>query len=213
MSGSSVAAEQCDAHSSRPPSSLPSHENPRRLVCKENEGTSSQDLTEKSFLTNSGIETEPRKLHTLPTSPLLWLGFNLAETTSAPRKTEAKHNKSPTWQKLTRWKLNAKKTQHSGSEHPHGVKLGWLQKRGFNPSWLPPFIHSTPAPLSLPYVNWASREGCFFHLKFSLQSSDFLLFHFHGLFPFFKSLPFWTPFSYFNYLTHGDDIPNQINYL
>ena len=47
--------------SSRPPYSLLSHENPRRLVCKENEGTSSQDLTEKSFLTNSGIETEPRK--------------------------------------------------------------------------------------------------------------------------------------------------------
>ena len=44
-------------------------------------------------------------------------------------------------------------------------------------------------------------------------SPDFLLFHFHGLSPFFKSPPLWTHFSYFNYLTHGDDIPNQINYL
>ena len=133
--------------SSRPPYSQLSHENPRRLVCKENEGTSSQDLTKKSFLTNSGIETEPRKLHTLPTSLVPWLGFNLAKATSAPREPEAKHNRSPTRQKLMRWKLNAKKTQHSGSEHPRGVKVGWLQRRGFNPSWLPPFIHLTPAPL------------------------------------------------------------------
>ena len=37
-------------------------------------------------------------------------------------------------------------------------------------------------PLSLPYANWASQEGCLFHLRFSFQSSDFLLFHFCGLF-------------------------------
>ena len=39
-------------------------------------------------------------------------------------------------------------------------------------------------PLSLPYADWASQESCFFHLRFSLRSVDFLLFHFHGLFPF-----------------------------
>ena len=33
-------------------------------------------------------------------------------------------------------------------------------------------------PLSLPYVNWASQEGCLFYLRFSLWSSDFLLFLF-----------------------------------
>ena len=38
--------------------------------------------------------------------------------------------------------------------------------------------------LSLPYVNWASQEGCFLYLRFSLKSSDLLLFYFHGLFPF-----------------------------
>ena len=37
-------------------------------------------------------------------------------------------------------------------------------------------------PLSLPYVTWASQEGCLFHLRFSLWSLDFLLFHFCGLF-------------------------------
>ena len=36
--------------------------------------------------------------------------------------------------------------------------------------------------LSLPYVR-ASQEGCLFHLRFSLQSSDLPLFYFHGLFP------------------------------
>ena len=41
-------------------------------------------------------------------------------------------------------------------------------------------------PLSLPYANWASQEaGVFVSPEFSLQSVDFLLFHFHGLFPFF----------------------------
>ena len=32
--------------------------------------------------------------------------------------------------------------------------------------------------LSLPYVNWASQEGCLFYLKFSLQSLDLPLFYF-----------------------------------
>ena len=40
-------------------------------------------------------------------------------------------------------------------------------------------------PLSLHYINWASKEGCLLHLMFSLQSSDLPLFYFHGLFPFF----------------------------
>ena len=39
--------------------------------------------------------------------------------------------------------------------------------------------------LSLPCAYWASQEkGMIFHLKFSLQSVGFLLFHFHRLFPF-----------------------------
>ena len=39
-------------------------------------------------------------------------------------------------------------------------------------------------PPSLPCVTWASQEGCLFYLSFSFQSSDFLLFHLHELFPF-----------------------------
>ena len=38
-------------------------------------------------------------------------------------------------------------------------------------------------PLGLPYVNWASQECCLFYLRSSLQSSDFPLFCFLGLFP------------------------------
>ena len=37
--------------------------------------------------------------------------------------------------------------------------------------------------LSLPYVNWASQEGCLFYLRSSLQSWDLPLFYFHELFP------------------------------
>ena len=39
-------------------------------------------------------------------------------------------------------------------------------------------------PLNLPYVNWASQEGCLFYLKSSLLSSDLPLFYFLRLFPF-----------------------------
>ena len=50
--------------------------------------------------------------------------------------------------------------------------------KGRPQSWLPPFICLLPS-LSLPYAQWASQEGaCLLHLKFSLQPTDFLLFHF-----------------------------------
>ena len=42
-------------------------------------------------------------------------------------------------------------------------------------------------PLTLPYVNWASQEGCVLPLRFSLQSSDLLCSIFTG---FFLSLSF-----------------------
>ena len=63
---------------------------------------------------------------------------------------------------------------------------------------------SISSPLCLACANWASQEGvCLLHLKFSLRSVYFLLFHFHWIFPFFIFWlqPFWTPFSYSNYLT------------
>ena len=52
----------------------------------------------------------------------------------------------------------------------------------------PLFICFFLLPLNVPCVSWASQEGCWFHLRFSLQSSDFLLFHFCGFF--FLSLSF-----------------------
>ena len=71
--------------------------------------------------------------------------------------------------------------------HPlhEGMRAGQSQRRALNPSWLPLFCTFVSSRLSLPYVNWPSQEGCFFHLRFSLQSLDSLLFHFYGLFPFF----------------------------
>ena len=64
--------------------------------------------------------------------------------------------------------------------------------------------HPCPHPRGCPVQTVLAKEGeCLFHFMFSLQSTDFLLFHFLGLFPFFVIYPppFWTPFSYSNYLT------------
>ena len=41
------------------------------------------------------------------------------------------------------------------------------------------FLPTTPG---LPYVNWASQECCLSYLRSSLQSSEFPLFYFRGLF-------------------------------
>ena len=64
--------------------------------------------------------------------------------------------------------------------HLQGMRAGWLKRTeglNFGSSFYMFFL----LPLSLPYVDWASQEGCLFHLRFSLQSWDFPLFHFCGL--------------------------------
>ena len=58
------------------------------------------------------------------------------------------------------------------------------------------FLYVFSSPQGLPSENWASQKCCWFYLRSSLQSSDLPLFYFHGLFPSFQPLPFWTPFSY-----------------
>ena len=45
-------------------------------------------------------------------SDLTWL----KQPWHGPLKEEAKHSRSPTQQKLPRWKQNTKKTQHRGSD-------------------------------------------------------------------------------------------------
>ena len=59
----------------------------------------------------------------------------------------------------------------------------WREERGsiFGSSFYLFFL----LPLSLPYVNWASQEGCLLHLRFSLLSSDLPWFYFLRLFSFF----------------------------
>ena len=85
--------------------------------------------------------------------------------------------------------------------HPQGMRAVQPQMRGLNPSWL---LFLSPPPWACPMQIGLAKKGvCLFNLKFSLRSMDFLLFHFHRLFPFFVfwPQPFWTPFSYSNYLT------------
>ena len=55
-----------------------------------------------------------------------------------------------------------------------------------SPILAPLFICFFLLPLSPPYVNWASQEGCLFYLRSSLQSSDLPLFYFHVLSPSFS---------------------------
>ena len=64
------------------------------------------------------------------------------------------------------------------------------------------FVFSLPWACPMQ-IGVAKKGVCLFHLKFSLRSMDFLLFHFHRLSPFFVfwPQPLWTPFSYSNYLT------------
>ena len=57
------------------------------------------------------------------------------------------------------------------------------EERPPGPILAPLFIYFLLLPLSLPYVNWASQEGCLFYLWFSLQSSDLPFFFFPRLSP------------------------------
>ena len=67
--------------------------------------------------------------------------------------------------------------------YPPGMRAGRPLRRGLNSSWHHLFISFCLFPV--PYANWDSQEGCLFHLKLSVQFVEFLLYHFHGLFPFF----------------------------
>ena len=60
--------------------------------------------------------------------------------------------------------------RHKGVLNPKGERL--------NPSWLPHFIHLSPPSWAYPMqIGLAKKGTCLFHLKFSLWSMDFLLFH------------------------------------
>ena len=62
-----------------------------------------------------------------------------------------------------------------------------LKKREAPGSILAPlfkcFFLPNPYPPSVPYVNWASQEGCLFYLRSSLRFSDLPLFYFCMIFP------------------------------
>ena len=94
------------------------------------------------------------------------------------------HSKNLKWQtSVTAWLQlsfirQAKETTSSRREG------GLTQKKRGAQLWLFFLYVCSPLP-NLPYVNWAIQEGSLFHWKFSLQSSDILLFYFCGLFPFF----------------------------
>ena len=71
--------------------------------------------------------------------------------------------------------------------HPRGVRVGRTKRRDEKrspwPSFGSSFFMFFLLPLSLPFVNWDSQEGCLFYLRFSLRSSNLPLFYFQGLFP------------------------------
>ena len=73
--------------------------------------------------------------------------------------------------------------ENASSRHEGGLfQKIQREKRPVVQFWLL-FIYFFSPPLSLPFVNWASKEGYLFHLRFSLWSSDLSFFYFRGLFP------------------------------
>ena len=56
--------------------------------------------------------------------------------------------------------------------HPLGLRVG-QPERGLPLNFGSSFYMFFLLPLTLPYVNWASQEGCLFHLSFSLSSWTF----------------------------------------
>ena len=62
--------------------------------------------------------------------------------------------------------------------HPQGVRVGQTKRHEKKRSPWPNFGFSFYMffllPLSLPFVNWASQEGCLFYLRFSLRPRIFL---------------------------------------
>ena len=86
--------------------------------------------------------------------------------------------------------------------HPRGLRAGSPREEVSCSIWLL-FLFVFLLPLILPYVNWASQEGCLFQLRFSVWSSNLPLFHFCGLLPSlsFSHRHFGLTFPYSNYLT------------
>ena len=71
--------------------------------------------------------------------------------------------------------------------HPRGMRAGRPkrreERRNFQVNFGSFLYMFFLLPLSMPYINWASQQGCLFYQKFSLRSSDLPLFYFYGLFP------------------------------
>ena len=89
--------------------------------------------------------------------------------------------------------------------HPRGMSVGQPKRLEEKPQSFQAssFYTLVSCALSLPYANWANREGCLFSLRSSIWSSDLPLFYFCGLFPSlsFNHHHFGLPFSDSNCLT------------
>ena len=82
------------------------------------------------------------------------------------------------------WQLSFLRKQRK--IHPWGRRVRWpkrcKEKRSPNPLGFL-LLYICLLPPSLPYVNWASQEGCLFYLRSSPGSLGLPLFYFHGLSP------------------------------
>ena len=74
--------------------------------------------------------------------------------------------------------------KNTSSRHEGGQTEISKMKRSPSSIFAPLFICFFVPSLILPYVSWASHQGCLFSLRSSLHSSDLPLFYFHGLSPF-----------------------------
>ena len=105
--------------------------------------------------------------------------------------------------------------ENTSSRCESGLPKRCKEKRGWRLNFVTSF-YVFLLPTSLPYVNWASQEGCFVSpkvLSWVLWPS-FVLFSLSFPIFVFKPLLLWTPFSYSNYLTvlilKGENYKNQL---
>ena len=88
------------------------------------------------------------------------------------------HSKNLKWQTNVTAQLQLNFILQAKESTPLRREGGSTPKERPQSILLPLSIHLSPPPLSLPYVKWASQEGCLFRLRFSLWSSKFSSFFF-----------------------------------
>ena len=97
----------------------------------------------------------------------------LKQPQPSPCEAEAKHSRSPTWCKLPWWKLNVKKTQHSGSDkkpsmlatRPAKANVAESSRNSVSDSRRPPVTLRGPRSYSWKDI-WLTKSSFLYNLSY-----------------------------------------------